>query len=199
MWRDGWRMSAACHPPDDRKGGINLAISREKKEAMVVEYTEMLNRSAALLVTEYRGLTVKQLEALRRELRAADSELMVSKNTLMELAMTQVGMTAPESLFTGPTAVTFCFGEVGPPAKTLTKWAKDTKILTLRGGMIGPSIFDQAGVQALSELPSKDQLRAQVVGTLQSPITGLVNVLAGPMRGLMTVLNGRIAQIEQPA
>lgn len=94
-----------------------MAISREKKEAIVAEYTEMLNRSSALLVTEYRGLTVKQLEGLRRELRAADSELMVSKNTLMELALKQTGMTVPEALLTGPTAVTFCFGEVSPPAK----------------------------------------------------------------------------------
>jgi large subunit ribosomal protein L10 len=182
-----------------RKGGINLAISREKKEAIVAEYTELLNRSSALLVTEYRGLTVKQLEALRRELRAADSELMVSKNTLMEIAMTQVGMTPPESLLTGPTAITFVYGELAPPAKTLTKWAKDTKILTVRGALVGPSLFDEAGVQALSELPSKEQLRAQVVGALQSPISGLVNVLAGPMRGLMTVLNGRMAQLDEPS
>jgi large subunit ribosomal protein L10 len=176
-----------------------LAISREKKETIVAEYTEMLNRSSALLVTEYRGLTVKQLEALRRELRAADSELMVSKNTLMEIAMKQAGMTAPESLLTGPTAVTFVYGELAPPAKTLTKWAKDTKILTVRGAIVGADLFDEAGVQVLSELPSKEQLRAQVVGALQSPITGLVNVLAGSMRGLMTVLNGRIAQLEQPS
>jgi len=176
-----------------------LAISRKKKEAMVAEYTEKLNRSAALLVAEYRGLTVKQLEALRRELRAADSELMVSKNTLFELAMKDAGMKVPEALLTGPTAITFCFGELAPPAKTLAKWAKDTKILTVRGGVIGPDIFDAAGAQALSELPGKDQLRAQVVGMLQSPINGLVNVLAGPLRGLLTVLNGRIAQLEQPA
>jgi large subunit ribosomal protein L10 len=192
-------MPVAGHPPSDREGGFDLAISREKKEAIVAEYTEKLNRSAALLVAEYRGLTVKQMEALRRELRAADSELMVSKNTLMELALTEAGMTVPEALLTGPTAVTFCFGELAPPAKTLSKWAKDTKILTVRGGVIGSDVFDEAGVQALSELPSKEQLRAQVVGALQSPISGLVNVLAGPLRGLLNVLNGRIAQLEQPA
>jgi large subunit ribosomal protein L10 len=176
-----------------------LAISREKKEAIVNEYAEKLSRSKALLVTEYRGLTVKQMEMLRRDLRAGDSELMVSKNTLMERVLADAGMPAPESLLSGPTAVTFCFGEVAPPAKTLAKWAKDTKILTPRGGIIGQTVFDAAGLQTLSELPGKDQLRAQVVGMLQSPINGLVNVLAGPMRGFMTVLNGRIAQLEQSA
>ena len=65
----------------------------------------------------------------------------------------------------------------------LTKFAKDSKILVLRGGMIGQSVFERAGVQSLTELPTKDQLRAQVVGTLQSPMSGLVNVLAGNLRG----------------
>ncbi len=79
----------------------------------------------------------------------------------------------------------------------LTKCAKDSKILVLRGGMIGQSVFDEAGVQALTELPSKDQLRGQVVGTLQAPISGLVNVLAGTLRGFMNVLNARVGQLEQ--
>jgi large subunit ribosomal protein L10 len=176
-----------------------LAISREKKEAMVAEYSEKLARSQVLYVSEYRGLTVKQLEVLRRELRGADSEFVVSKNTLLERALADAGWPTLESLLTGPTAVTFCFGEPAQPAKVLAKYAKDTKILALRGGVVGQSVFNEAGVQAMSELPSKDQLRAQLVGALQSPISGLVNVLAGPMRGLMTVLNGRIAQLEQSA
>ena len=176
-----------------------MAISREKKGVIVDDYTERLRRSQAVIVTEYRGLTVKQLEALRRELRGSESEMVISKNSLMARALTDVGMAAPESLLTGPTAVTFCFGELAAPAKALGKWAKDSKILVVRGGIIGQSVFDEAGVQALSELPSRDQMRAQVVGVLQSPITGLVNVLAGPMRGFLNVLNARIGQLEQAA
>ena len=176
-----------------------MAITREKKGVIVDDYTERLRRSQAVIVTEYRGLTVKQLEALRRELRGCESEMVVSKNSLMTRALTDVGMAAPESLLTGPTAVTFCFGELAAPAKMLGKWAKDSKILVVRGGIIGKSVFDEAGVQALSELPSRDQMRAQVVGTLQSPLSGLVNVLAGPMRGFLNVLNARIGQLEQAA
>jgi large subunit ribosomal protein L10 len=178
---------------------FDLAISREKKEAMVSEYSEKLRRSQALFVTEYRGLTVKQTEALRRDLRAGDSELLVTKNTLLARALTDAGLPAPESLLSGPTAVTFCFGELTAPAKTLLKYARDTKIIVLRGGMVGQSVFDGAGVQALSELPSRDQMRAQVVGTLQAPLAGLVNVLSGPVRGFLTVLNARIGQLEQAA
>ena len=95
--------------------------------------------------------------------------------------------------------MTFCFGELAAPAKTLGKWANDSKILVVRGGILGQSVFDEAGVQALSELPSRDQLRAQVVGTLQAPISGLVNVLAGPCAGFLNVLNARIGQLEQAA
>jgi large subunit ribosomal protein L10 len=176
-----------------------LAITREKKEAIVAEYGEKLRRSQALIVIEYRGLTVKQLEALRRDLRGCDSELVVSKNTLFARALADAGMPVPESLLTGPTAVAFCFSEPAAPAKALAKWAKDSKILVLRGGMVGESVFDGAGVEAISQLPGREQLRAQVVGALQSPIAGLVNVLAGPVRGFLTVLNGRIGQLEQAA
>ncbi len=176
-----------------------MAITREKKGTLVDGYVERLRRSQAVIVAEYRGLTVKQLETLRRELRALDSEVVVSKNTLLARALTQTGMQAPKSLLSGPTAATFCFGDLAAPAKALTRYAKDTKILVIRGGLMGQSAFDGAGVQALTELPGRDQLRAQVVGTLQGPLGGLVNVLSGPMRGFLTVLNARVGQLEQAA
>ncbi len=176
-----------------------MAITRERKETLVKEYVERLGRTQAIIVTEYRGLKVKQLEALRRELRANESEIVVGKNTLVGKALGQVGMPAPKSLLSGPTAVAFCYGDLAAPAKILTKVAKDTKILVLRGGLLGQSAFNESGVQMLIELPGRDQLRAQVVGVLQGPLSGLVNVLAGPMRGFMTVLNARIGQLEQAA
>ncbi len=174
-----------------------MAITREKKETLVNEYVEKLQRSQAVIVSEYRGLTTKQLQGLRRDLRNAQSELAVSKNTLIGRALAEVGLPAPESLFTGPVAVTFCYDEVAAPAKVLTKFAKDSKIMVLRGGLMGQSVFDEAGVQTLTELPSKEQLRGQVVSALQAPISGLVNVLAGTLRGFMNVLNARVGQLEQ--
>ncbi len=176
-----------------------MAITRAKKGEIIDEYVERLRRSQAVIISEYRGLTVKQLEALRRELRSCDSDLMVAKNTLAARALTQVGMAAPETLLSGPIAVTFCFGDLAAPARALNKWARDTKVLVVRGGIIGQSAFDEAGVQALTELPGRDQLRAQVVGALQAPLAGLVNVLAGPLRGFLNVLNARIGQLEQAA
>ncbi len=176
-----------------------MAISREKKETIVDEYVDKLRRSQAVIVSEYRGLTTKQMQGLRRDLRGAQSELAVSKNTLIARALSEVGLPAPDELLSGPVAVTFCYEEVAAPAKVLTKFAKDSKIMVLRGGLMGQSVFNDAGVQSLTELPGKEQLRAQVVGTLQSPISGLVNVLAGTVRGFMNVLNARAAQLEQPS
>ena len=182
-----------------RKEVIRLAIKREKKEALVSGYVEKLQRCQAVIVTEYRGLTHKQLEGLRRDLRGCDSELVVSKNTLLTRALKEVGLPAPEALLTGPTAVTFCYNEIAAPAKVLTKFVKDSKVMMLRGGMMGASVFDDAGVQALTELPGKDQLRAQVVGTLQAPLVGLVNVLSGTLRGFLNVLSARSEQLEKAA
>jgi len=88
---------------------------------------------------------------------------------------------------------------VAAPAKALTKAVRDTKVLVLRGGLLGQSVIDEAGVQALTELPGREQLRAQVVGVLQGPLSAVVNVLAGPMRGFLTVLNARVQQLEQAA
>ena len=126
-----------------------MAITREKKETIVAEYTEQLHRSQAVIVTEYRGLTVKQLEALRRDLRGCESELTVTKNTLLARALTEVGMAAPESLLTGPTAVTFCYDEMAAPAKMLDQVRQghqdhgaprrhDGPVRLRRGGRTGP-------------------------------------------------------------
>jgi large subunit ribosomal protein L10 len=173
-----------------------LAVTREKKQEMVDEYVGKLRRSQAVIVTEYRGLTVKQMQDLRRDLRSQDSEMVVAKNTLMSRALSSVGMAAPQLLFSGPTAVTFCFKEVSGPAKALTKYARDSKILVVKGGLLGRTSFDDAGVQSLAELPGREQLLAQVVGVMQAPLNGLVNVLAGTLRGLVNVLNARSEQLE---
>jgi large subunit ribosomal protein L10 len=176
-----------------------LAITREKKGELVSEYTDKLRRSQAVIVTEYRGLTVKQLQDLRRELRANNSELVVAKNTLLGRALAEAGLPDAEKLLKGPTAVALCYEELAAPAKALNKFARDSKVLVIKGGLLGQSVFGEAGVQELADLPSREQLLGQVVGTLQAPISGLVNVLAGTLRGLVNVLNARADKLEQPA
>lgn len=173
-----------------------MPITREKKGELVEEYVQKLQKAQAVFVTEYRGLKVKQLQDLRRDLRSNDTELVVAKNTLMGRALTQVGLPAPDQLFTGPTAVALVYKDVAAPAKILSKFAKDSKILVVKGGLIGHSVFNDQGVQQLSELPGREQLLGQVVGVMQAPISGFVNVLAGTLRGLVNVLNARSQQLE---
>lgn len=176
-----------------------MAITREKKGELVSEYVEKLKRSQAVLVTEYRGLKVKQLQELRRELRASNSELVVAKNTLILRALAEVGLPTPDTLLSGPTAVAFLYQDLATPTKTLGKFARDTKILVVKGGVLGRSVFDESGVQQLADLPGREQLLGQVVGTLQAPLSGLVSVLAGNLRGLINVLNARAKQLEPAA
>lgn len=176
-----------------------MAISREKKGELVSDYTEKLRRSQAVIVSEYRGMTTKQLQDLRRELRANGSEMVVAKNTLISRALTEVGMPAPEHLLQGPAAFTFCYSDVATPAKSLNKWARDTKILVVKGGLLGQTVFDESGVTQLADLPGREQLLGQVVGVMQAPLSGLVNVLAGTLRGFVNVLSARMDQLEKAA
>lgn len=173
-----------------------MAITREKKGTLVEGYVSKLQRSQAVFVSEYRGLTVKQIQDLRRELRNNDSEMIVAKNTLMRRALKEVGLAAPESLLKGPTAVTICYREVAGPAKALNKFARDTKILVVKGGVMGQSVFNETGVQQLSELPGREQLLAQAAGTMQSPMSSMLGMLSGVLSSVVNVLNGRVQQLE---
>ncbi len=108
-------------------------------------------------------------------------------------------MPSPETLLNGPTAVAFVFNELAGPSKALNKYARDSKVLVVKGGLLGQSVLNEQGVQMLADMPGREQLLGQVVGTLQAPLTGLVTVLSGTVRGLMNVLNARSAQLEQAA
>lgn len=176
----------------------DLPLTREQKEERLHEYVGALERAAGVILTDYRGLRVKDLEGLRRQLREVNASYEVIKNTLFRLALERAGKPAPQDLLQGPLAVAFVEDPVAA-SKVLTKFARDSKILQIRGALLGDRFVDAAGVETLSQLPSREELLAQVVGALQAPISGLVNVLAGPLRGLMNVLNARAEQLKGAA
>jgi large subunit ribosomal protein L10 len=192
-----YAAEAFCLRGRSTKEVCTLPISRDAKSVLIDSYVARLQKSQAVIVSEYRGLSVKQLQNLRRELRSSSSELIIAKNSLMKRALQQVGLAAPQSLMKGPTAVVLCYKDLAGPAKSVTKFAKDSKVLVVKGGMIGQSVFDEAGVHQLSEMPGREQLLGQVVGVLQAPLSGLVNVLAGTVRGLVNVLNARSKQLDE--
>jgi len=160
-----------------------------------------LEKSTAVFVGEYRGMSVAQSTRLRALVREANGELKVAKNTIFSIAMKEAGMTAlPDSLTVGPNIYALCYGDPVAVAKVLKDYAaeKNQKAFTLKGGLLGTSVLDLSQVHALADLPPKDVLIGQVVRTIAAPIAGLVTVLSGTMRGLVTCLE-RIKEQKQDA
>jgi large subunit ribosomal protein L10 len=169
-----------------------LAISKARKEELVAQYKDLLDNSRAVFVADYNGLTVKQLEALREEVRKADGAFHVTKNTLLALALTELGKPAPDELLSGQVATGFALGEVPALAKTLVDFAKDQDRLVLRGGIMDTTILDAEQVVALAKLPSLDQLRSQLIGLIGTPAQNIAQVVAGGVRQIVNVLDAYV-------
>jgi large subunit ribosomal protein L10 len=169
--------------------------SREKKGQVVEDLTEKLSRSKALIMTDYRGLSTAEMTKLRSKLRETESGFHVVKNTLVKLAMEQAGLPWEPSLFDGPTAIGFCYDDVPGPAKVLADFSADSKILSIRGGLLGGALLDAAQISELASLPSGDVLIAQVIARISAPLVGLAQVLNAPLRDLAYVLQARVQQL----
>jgi len=144
----------------------------------VATISELLDRAAGIVLTDYRGFTVAEKADLTRRLRQAGAEYHVVKNTLFKRAYAERGED-PTALLEGPTAVAFALEDPTAPAKVLTDFIREKRKGVIKGGVVDGRIFDLAGVTRLSELPPKDQLLGQVVGAMQSPLYGLVFSLQG--------------------
>jgi len=172
-------------------------MSTEKKEKIVESLQDGLSRCSLGVLTDYRGLTVAEMTALRRELRKAGIEYRVVKNSLARIAARESGKDDLADSFEGPIAIAFDYSESQVVAKVITDYIRDTKsVLNIKGGWLDERVLNQAEVETLAKLPSKQVLIAQVMAGMQSPIYGLVNVLAGPIRGMVGILQARIKQLE---
>lgn len=163
---------------------------------------EKLEKSSAVFVGEYRGMTVAQSTRLRALVRSVGGELKVAKNTLFSIAMKEAGMAAlPESMTAGPNVYALCYDDPVAVAKVLKDYAaeKTQKAFQLKGGILEDTPLTLQQVQALADLPSRDILIGQVVRTVAAPLTGLVTVLSGTMRGLVTCLSQVKDQKEKAA
>ena len=159
------------------------------KETLVAEIKERFNASEAVIMVDYRGLTVKQMQTLRRNLREAGGELYVYKNSLTEIAIRELALPNMDEYLAGPTAFVFVSEDPVAPAKALTVFAKENQALELKGGLVQNQVVDAAGVKAIATLPSREELIAKLLGTMLNPLTGTVRVLSGPARGLATALD----------
>jgi large subunit ribosomal protein L10 len=176
-----------------------MALSKDKKNQVVLEIAELLQNSKMTVVTKYQGTTVKSLQVLRREARINGTTVKVVKNRLVIKALKQhdkfkhTDTTALEGML----LYAFNSDDEVAPAQSIAQFARTTPTLEFVGAITGDGSFLGADdVKFLASLPSKDQLRGILVGTFAAPLTGFVNVLAGNVRGIYNVLNARAEQLE---
>ncbi|MGI6702675.1 MAG: 50S ribosomal protein L10 [Clostridia bacterium] len=166
-----------------------LADNKSAKQQIVNEIKEKLQRAAAIVLVDYRGLNVEEVTELRRRFREAGADYKVYKNTLMTRAFNELDNESLSPYLTGPNAIAFGYDDPVIPAKIIADFAKDHDKLEIKAGIIDGKLIDVDGVKALASLPSKEVLVAQVLGGLNAPVTGLVNVLQGNIRNLVYALN----------
>lgn len=164
------------------------------KEAKVEEIAERLGRAKAVVVADYRGLKVSEMADLRANLRELGVEFKIYKNTLLRLAAGKAGIEGLDDYLTGPTGLALAYEDPLAAAQVLSKYAKTTKVLKLKGGLLEGKAITGDQVKAVAALPSKEVLIAQLIGGMQSPMYGLVSVLNGPIRGLAAALSAIASQ-----
>jgi large subunit ribosomal protein L10 len=182
------------------KGGeSNLAITKQQKEQLVAQYSEWLNRSHAMFLVEYKGLTMKQIDELRAKFREIGGEFHIVKNTLSKVAFRTVGLTLPEKFLDGSTAIAFAFQDVPGMAKTVLEFSRNTDFFKIKGGYLDKSPISAEGVKSLAELPPLPVMRAQLLGVMTAPASNLVRILAEPARQLAYVLKAYAEKSSTPA
>ncbi len=159
------------------------------KEARVSEIKERFSAAEAVILIDYRGLSVKELEELRRKTREAGGDIKVYKNSLTEIAIRELALPNMDEFLQGPTAFVFVETDAVAPAKALTTFAKEHQALELKGGFVQGRVVGASDVKAIASLPSREELIAKLLGTIQNPLRGTVTVLSGPARGLATALD----------
>jgi large subunit ribosomal protein L10 len=171
---------------------------RSDKERVVDELTERLKTTDTLIVADYRGLTVTQIDELRTELLKHGARFSVVKNTLTRRAAEAAGADVLLGLLEGPSAIAFLEADGDPVAvaKALADAARTTRVLAVRGGLLEGSQLSPEDVANLAKLPAADVLRAQLVGALAGPLTTVVGLFTAPLRDLVGVLQARIDQLQ---
>ena len=163
-------------------------MPRPDKIEAVKEIAADLKASDVYYFVDYRGLTYAESAELRARLVKVDATLKVVKNTLAKIAAAEAGVQGLDELLQGPTAIVYCKGDPVRVAKVVQDFIREKKKAAIRGGKLERSLLNASDVETLATLPSREQLIARLVGTLASPLSGLVNVLNGPIRGLVIVV-----------
>ena len=170
---------------------------KEQKAEQVELLVEKLKKVKVAVLTDYRGLKVSQIQELRGKLRTGNVEYRVVKNTLARRAADSAGYGALESELKGPIAIAFGYDDLSLPAKLINEWVRQTRLkLEVKGGLVEGRVFSPDQVKQLADLPSREVLLAQLLGTLQSPVSQLVAIMQTPHQQLLGVLNAYKNKLE---
>ena len=170
---------------------------REKKEQIVNKLAENLSRSTMVVITNYQGVTAKQMNDLRKTLADTGVEYHVVKNTLLRFALEKTGKTEVSSLIDGPIALAFGYDDILAPVKALNQHIKSAELsVTLRGGVLGERVLAASEIMKLANLPPREVLIAKLIGQMQAPVLNLNNILSAPLQRLLLVLHSRIQEIS---
>ena len=172
---------------------------RSEKERVVSELADRLRSAQTLMVADYRGLSMPEIEELRSRLLEAGARFTVVKNTLTKLAAESAGTEKVLDLIDGPTAIAFLEADADPAAvaKVLNETARAHDVLVIRGGILDGSLVGDADIKRLATLPPAEVLRAQLVGSVAAPLTTVVGLFTAPLRDLVGVIDARIRQLEE--
>jgi large subunit ribosomal protein L10 len=172
---------------------------RSEKERVVEQLADRLRSTETLMVADYRGLTMPEIDELRTRLLDAGARFTVVKNSLTKLAAEQAGTTDVLQLIEGPTAIAFLDADGDPVAvaKVLSETARAHDVLVIRGGVLEGTVVGDEEIKRLATLPPADLLRAQLAGAITAPLTTVVGLFTAPLRDLVGVLDARIRQLQE--
>src|SRR3954447_12209623 len=173
-------------------------MQKEDKERVVSALTETLKASETMIVADYRGLTMPQIDALRGKLIESGAKFTVVKNTLTRRAAEAAGADALLALLEGPSAIAFveADGDAVAVAKAFADSARETRVLEIRGGVMQGRVISASDVEELAKLPPLDVLRGQVIGAVIAPLTSLLALVNAPLQNLYGLIDARIEQLQ---
>lgn len=163
-------------------------VIRPEKVAMIAELKATMVNAKGVVLTDYRGIKVAQDTKLRRKMREAGIQYSVIKNNMASIAAKEVGIEGLDDFLKGPLAMVSSDKDPVAPAKLITDFIKENRIMEIKGGLVEGKVIDADAVKELANLPSKEVLLARLLGSMQAPITGLVTVLQGNIRNLVYAL-----------
>jgi large subunit ribosomal protein L10 len=176
---------------------VGTLANKEAKAPLVDDLADRLGRSSIAIVTDYRGLSVAEMLDLRRRLRSANVEYRVSKNTLTRFAADKAEKPAMKADLEGPTAIAFGYDDAASAAKAVQDYVRASRVLRVKGAMLGDRRLAPDEVQSLAELPARPELQARLVGTFQAPMSSLIGTVNGLLTQLVYVFDQRAQQFGQ--